>query len=61
MLIFPLTDILALHETILDGTGKTLTSLLLVAVVGGAIEEAVALLDRVVDGLREISEMISSG
>ncbi len=46
-----LTDILARYKTILEGACKTLTSLLLVAVVSGAIEKTVAGLDGVVDGL----------
>lgn len=50
--IWTLTEILALHETILDGTSHALTSLLLVAVVGGTVEQAVTGLDRVVDGLK---------
>ena len=48
-----LTDILALNKTILDCASKTLTSLLLVTVVESGVEETVALLDGVVDGLRE--------
>ena len=46
-----LTDILTLHKAILDRAGETLTSLLLVAVIERSIEETVALLDCVVDGL----------
>ncbi len=46
-----LTDILALHETILDGAGETLTSLLLVTVIKSSIEQTITLLNRFVDGL----------
>ena len=46
-----LTDILTLHKAILDRAGETFTSLLLVAVIERSIEETVALLDRVVNGL----------
>ncbi len=46
-----LTDILPLDEAVLDRTSKTLTGLLLVTVVKSRVEETVALLDSVVDGL----------
>lgn len=46
-----LTEILALHETILDGTRDALARLLLVSVVGSTVEQAVSLLDRVVYSL----------
>ena len=46
-----LTDILALDEAILNGPRETFASLLFVTVVRGTIEETVAFLDRVVDGL----------
>ena len=45
------TDILALDDAVLDRASKTLAGLLLVAVIERSIEETVALLDRVVDGL----------
>ena len=48
-----LTDILALDKTILDCASETLTSLLLVTVVESGVEETVALLDGIVDGLKE--------
>lgn len=46
-----LTNFLALHNTVLDGARKTLACLLLVAVVAGAIQEAVASLKSLVDSL----------
>jgi len=44
-------ELLALHDTLLDGAGDTLTALDLVAIVSSAIEEAVAGLDGLVDGV----------
>ena len=49
--ILALTDILALDEAILNGPRETFASLLFVTIVRGTIEETVAFLDRVVDGL----------
>lgn len=46
-----LTDILALDEAVRDGAAETLTSFLLVTVVTGTVEEAVARFDGVVDSL----------
>ena len=46
-----LTDILTLDDAVRNSATETLTSLLLVTVVTGTIEETVARLDGVVDGL----------
>ena len=46
-----LTNFLARDDAILDGARETLASLLLVTVVTGTIEETVASLNGVVDGL----------
>lgn len=46
-----LTDILALDDAVRNSATETLTSLLLVTVVTSTIEETVARLDGVVDGL----------
>lgn len=48
-----LTEFLAGDDTLADGAVDTLTGLLFVTVVGGAVKETVASLDGVVDGLRE--------
>ena len=47
-----LTNFLARDDTVLDGARETLASLLLVSVVTSTVEEAVASLEGVVDGLR---------
>ncbi len=44
-------ELLALDQALIDGAGDTLTSLLLVAVVAGTIEETVTGLDGVVDSI----------
>ena len=44
-------ELLALDETVLDGAGNTLTSLLLVAVVAGSVKETVTSLNGVVDSV----------
>jgi hypothetical protein len=54
------TKILALDEPVLDSLADALARLLLVAVVGRAVEEAVARLDRVVHGLEASSALGSS-
>ena len=49
--VFALTDILTLDKAVLNGTCKTFAGLLLVAIVGSAVEETVALFDSIVYGL----------
>ena len=44
-------NVLALDETVLDGTGHTVTALLLVTVVAGTVELSVTVLDGLVDGV----------
>lgn len=44
-------EIFTLDEAILDSPGNTLTGLLLISIVARAVQEAVATLDRIVDGL----------
>ena len=46
-----LTDIFTLDDAVRNSAAETLTSLLLVTVVTGTIQETVARLDGVVDGL----------
>lgn len=44
-------DLLALNETVLEGPGEAVTTLLLVSVVASTVELPVAVLDGLVDGV----------
>lgn len=49
----PLTDVLTLDDAVSDRAAESLAGLLFVSIVSGTVQETVACLDSVVDGLVE--------